>query len=143
MPNKTMELLLIEDNPDHVELVREYIKDINVPHRFTVVIDGEKASDYLHKRNGYSQAKRPDLILLDLNLPRKDGRELLSEIKQDRDLKRIPLLILSTSDAEKDIVQAYNLHANSYIVKKGDLDTFNHLAQMIEKYWFGLVALPP
>jgi len=138
-----IEILLVEDNPGDVRLTQEALKDNKVRNHLSVVEDGEKAMAFLRRAGPYANAPRPDLILLDLNLPRKDGREVLKEIKENDELKRIPVVVLTTSKAEEDIVRSYNLHANCYITKPVDLDQFISIVKSIEDFWFCLVRLPP
>jgi two-component system, chemotaxis family, response regulator Rcp1 len=114
-----------------------------VRNELSVVVDGVEAMAFLRRENGYAGAPRPDLILLDLNLPRKDGRQVLEEIKQDKNLQRIPIAVLTTSQAEKDILTSYNLHANCYITKPVDLDEFMRVVKGIEEFWLSIVKLPP
>src|SRR6185503_6916726 len=128
---KPVEILLVEDNPGDVRLAVEALRDAKVHNNLTSVTDGEEALEYLRREGKYGEAPRPDLILLDLNLPRKDGREVLSEIKQDPTLKRIPVVVLTTSQAEEDILKAYNLSANCYISKPVDLDQFIKVVRSI------------
>jgi len=137
-----IEILLVEDNAGDVRLTREALKDAKVLNTLHVVRDGEEAMDYLCRKGKYADAPRPDLILLDLNLPRKDGREVLAEIKADEDLKRIPVVILTTSKSEEDVLKMYNLHANCYVTKPLDLDQFIRVVQAIEDFWFTVVRLP-
>jgi chemotaxis family two-component system response regulator Rcp1 len=139
---KFVEILLIEDNVGDAELARTALEDSKIQNRLFVVNDGEKAMKFLHKQKPYADMPRPDLILLDLNLPRKDGREVLAEIKTDDDLKRIPVVILTTSKAEEDIIKSYNLHANCYITKPIDLNQFLHVVKSIEDFWLSIVVLP-
>lgn len=139
---KPIEILLVEDNPGDVRLAVEALRDGKVANRLNIVEDGVEAMSFLRREGGYADAPRPDLILLDLNLPRKDGREVLAEIKQDADLKRIPVVILTSSAAEQDVVQAYNLYANCYIVKPIDLDQFLKVVRSIEDFWLIVVTLP-
>ena len=139
---KPIEILLVEDNPGDADLAREALTDSKLNNNLFTVEDGVKAMDYLHKRGEYMDAVRPDLILLDLNLPRKDGREVLAEIKTHPDLKRIPVVILTTSRAEEDVLKTYNLHANCYITKPINLDQFIHVVQSIENFWLSIVVLP-
>ena len=142
-PNiKIAEILLIEDNKGDVELARTALEDSKFRNRLFVVDDGEKAMKFLHKQKPYNDMPRPDLILLDLNLPRKDGREVLAEIKTDDNLKRIPVVILTTSKAEEDILKSYNLHANCYITKPIDLNQFLLVVKSIEDFWLTIVELP-
>ena len=137
-----IEILLVEDNAGDVRLTREALKDAKVLNTLHVARDGEEAMDYLYHKGKYADAPRPDLILLDLNLPRKDGREVLAEIKADEDLKRIPVVILTTSKSEEDVLKMYNLHANCYVTKPLDLDQFIRVVQAIEDFWFTVVRLP-
>jgi CheY-like chemotaxis protein len=139
---RPIEILLIEDNPGDVRLTIEALKDSKIRNRLSVVKEGVEAMTFLRQQAQYADAPRPDLILLDLNLPRKDGREVLAEIKQDSKLKSIPVVILTTSDAKPDIVRAYDLHANCYITKPVDLDQFMHIVQSIEEFWLTIVRLP-
>jgi len=138
-----IEILLVEDNPGDVRLTQEAFKDAKVVNHLHVTPDGVEALAFLRKQGQYEQAVRPDIVLLDLNLPKKDGREVLAEIKADSDLKRIPVVILTTSEAEKDILQTYNLHANAYITKPVDLDQFIVVVKSIEDFWLSIVKLPP
>ncbi len=135
-------ILLVEDNPGDVVLTREALSDAKVRNELNVVGDGIEALEYLRRQGQYSGATRPDLILLDLNLPRKDGREVLSEIKQDPDLKRIPVVVLTTSKAEEDILRSYNLHANCYVTKPVDLNQFLTIVKTIEDFWLTVVKFP-
>jgi two-component system, chemotaxis family, response regulator Rcp1 len=140
---KLIDILLVEDSVADVLLTREALghnKFINTIH---VVEDGIQAMDFLHKRGKYASAPRPDLILLDLNLPRKNGREVLAEIKADPNLKVIPVVVLTTSNDEEDILKAYNLNANCYVVKPVGLENFMKAMQSIRHFWFNVVALPP
>lgn len=137
-----IEILLVEDNPGDVRLVREALHDSKIINKLSAVTDGQEASDYLRRRGRYAQATRPDLIILDLNLPRKDGRELLEEIKEDPELKRIPVVVVTSSRAEQDVIKSYNLHANCYITKPVDLDKFVEVVKAIEDFWVGIVKLP-
>ena len=139
---KPVEVLLVEDNPGDVRLTLEALKDGKVNNHLSVVEDGVEALAFLRREGKYADASRPDLILLDLNLPKKDGREVLAEIKTDEDLKRIPVVVLTTSKAEKDILRTYNLHANCYISKPVDFDQFVIVVRLIEDFWFTIVKLP-
>jgi CheY-like chemotaxis protein len=139
---RTVEVLLVEDNPGDVRLMTEALKDGKLPTNVSVVKDGEEAVGFLRRHGGYSDAVRPDLILLDLNLPKKDGREVLAEIKGDPDLRRIPVVVLTTSEAEQDIFKTYDLHANCYINKPVDLERFMDVVRLIEEFWFTVVKLP-
>lgn len=139
---KPIEILLIEDNLGDNKLIMEVFKEVEVPNNIQVVTNGVDAKKYL-KRDEYVDAKRPDIILLDLNLPKMDGRELLMEIKNDPELKRIPVIILTTSQSELDVNTAYNHHANAYITKPIDLNKFINVIKSIENYWLNTVKLPP
>jgi two-component system, chemotaxis family, response regulator Rcp1 len=138
-----IDILLVEDNPGDVRLTREALKEAKFRNQLHVVADGVEAVDYLHRRGAFSDALRPHLILLDLNLPRKDGREVLAEIKSDPDLRRIPVVVLTTSEAEVDILKAYDLHANCYISKPLDIDQFLTVVKAIEDFWLTIVKIPP
>ncbi|WP_420630521.1 response regulator [Candidatus Leptofilum sp.] len=138
-----VEILMVEDDPGDADLTQELLEDAKVLIHVNVVEDGVKAMDYLRQQGNYAQAVRPDLILLDLNLPRKDGREVLQEIKSDPDLKRIPVVVLTTSDADEDILRSYNLGANSFVTKPVGLDQFAHIVKTIENFWFTVVKFPP
>ena len=140
---RMIDILMVEDNPGDVRLTREALKGAKVLHELNVVSDGEAALDYLYKRPPYQAAARPDLVLLDLNLPRKDGREVLSSIKADASLKSIPVVILTTSQAEEDVLRAYSLSANCYVTKPVDFDQFIRIVQAIEEFWLTIVTLPP
>ena len=140
---RQISILLVEDNPGDARLTMEALRDAKVRNDLSVVVDGVEAMAYLRRENGYENAPRPDLILLDLNLPRKDGRQVLEEIKQDEKLRRIPVAILTTSQAEKDILTSYNLHANCYITKPVDLDEFMRVVKGVEEFWLSIVKLPP
>jgi len=140
---RPMEILLVEDNPVDVCLTEETLKDFSVRTNLSVVSDGVEALAFLRRVGRYASASRPDLILLDLNLPKKDGREVLAEIKVDDQLRRIPVVILTTSSAEVDILKSYDLHANCYITKPVDLDQFGHVVRSLESFWFKTVKLPP
>jgi len=136
-------ILVVDDDPVDVRLMQEALRESKVLAIMESVYDGVEAMAYLHREGQYSQARRPDLILLDLNMPRKDGREVLSEIKADPDLRRIPVVILTTSKADQDVVQTYDLGANAYVVKPVDLDQLVTIVQKIEEFWFSIVKLPP
>ena len=140
---KSIEILLVEDNPGDADLAREALENSKVRNNLHVVGDGEAAMAFLRRHGKYAAAPRPDLVLLDLNLPKKDGREVLAEVKADDILKRIPVVILTTSKAEEDILKTYNLHANCYITKPIDLNQFIKVVQSIEEFWFTIVKLPP
>jgi CheY-like chemotaxis protein len=139
---KPIDILLVEDNPADVRLTREALKEVKVNNSMFVVADGIDALAYLRLETPYTEATRPDLILLDLNMPRMDGFEVLQLIKQDPDLKRIPVVTLTTSQAEQDIVKGYNLHANAYVTKPVDLDQFIKVIKTIEGFWLEIVKLP-
>ena len=136
------EILLIEDSAADVRLTQEAFKDAKVLNNMNVVTDGVDAMRYLRREGEYAKVPRPDLILLDLNLPRKDGREVLAEVKADPDLRRIPVVILTTSRAEEDVLRAYNLHANCYITKPVDFNQFMEVVKSIEHFWLAVVTLP-
>ena len=137
-----IEILLVEDNPGDVRLTMEALKEGKVHNKLYVAKDGVEALAFLYQTGEYSNMPIPDLILLDLNLPKKDGREVLAEIKADPQLKRIPVIILTTSDSEQDILKTYDLHANSYITKPVELDSFIKIIQAIESFWLAVVKLP-
>jgi chemotaxis family two-component system response regulator Rcp1 len=138
-----VEILLIEDNPGDVRLTLEAFKEGKVRNKIYVVNDGVEALAFLRREGKYADMPRPDVILLDLNLPRKDGREVLGEIKKDPNLSRIPVVILTTSQAEQDVLQTYNLHANCYITKPVELEQFMTVVKSIEIFWLNVVKLPP
>jgi len=140
---KPIEILLVEDNPGDVRLTREAFKEGKVLNNLSVVEDGAEAMAFLRQQGKYADVPRPDLILLDLNLPKKDGREVLPEIKGDTNLKRIPVVILTTSKAEQDIVKTYNLHANCYVTKPVDLEQFISVVRSVQHFWLSVVKLPP
>jgi chemotaxis family two-component system response regulator Rcp1 len=139
---RPIELLLVEDSEPDVRLTVEALHEAKVKNRLSVVEDGVEAMDFLLRRNGYTEAPRPDLILLDLNLPRKDGRQVLREIKSDPSLRRIPVVILTTSKGEEDVLRAYDLHANCYITKPVDFNRFMEVVKSIEEFWLTVVRLP-
>ena len=139
---RPIEILLVEDNPADVRLTLETMKEVKVANRINVVTDGEQATEFLQRRGEHRDAPRPDLVILDLNLPRKDGREVLADIKADPNLRRIPVVILTTSTRDEDIFTAYDLAANCYINKPVDLDEFNKIVQSIENFWLTIVKLP-
>lgn len=136
------DFLLVEDNPGDVRLTQEALKSHKVQNNLHVVTDGEEAMAFLRMQGKYANAPRPDIILLDLNLPRKDGREVLAEIKSDINLKAIPVVIITSSEAEQDVVKSYNLNANCYITKPVNLDQFIKVVQSINDFWFTIVKLP-
>lgn len=139
---KAIDILLVEDNPGDARLAQEAMKGSKIANTITIARDGVEATDMLRRKGPHASLPRPDLILLDLNLPRKDGREVLAEIKADDDLKRIPVVILTMSKAEEDILRSYNLHANCYITKPLDLDQFVKVVRSIEEFWLTIVMLP-
>jgi CheY-like chemotaxis protein len=139
---RPIEILLVEDNVGDVRLTQEALKDAKVANTMHVVEDGVAALDFLYQRGAYAEVPRPDLILLDLNLPKKNGREVLEQIKQDEHLKSIPVVILTTSQAEADIADAYSLHANCYITKPVEFGQFIRVVRAIEEFWFTIVTLP-
>ena len=139
---RLIEVLMVEDNPDDVFLTKESLKETKLHVNLSVVQDGVEAMAFLRQEGEYAAAPRPNLILLDLNMPKKDGREVLAEIKADDDLKIIPVVILTTSQAEEDIFRAYELHANCYVTKPVDLDQFIRVVQSIEDFWMTIVKLP-
>lgn len=140
--NLPINILLVEDNPGDIRLTQEAFKDGHIENVLHVVTDGEEAMHYLKRKGNFSKAERPDLILLDLNLPKKDGREVLAEIKADKELKLIPVIILTTSSAEQDIMNTYSNHANCYIMKPVDFDRFINVIRTIEDFWLSIVKLP-
>ncbi len=137
-----IEILLVEDSPGDVRLIQEALREAKVRNTMTVVGDGVKALAYLHKNSPYARATSPGMILLDLNLPLKNGFEVLQEIKRDETLKHIPVVVLTTSQAEQDIVKSYDLYANAYITKPVDLDQFFSVVKAIEGFWLEIVKLP-
>jgi chemotaxis family two-component system response regulator Rcp1 len=135
-------ILLVEDNPADVRLTQEALRNGKIQHEMYVARDGVEAISLLRRQDPFQKAPRPDLILLDLNLPRKDGREVLAEIKADPDLKSIPVIILTSSQAEEDVLKTYDLHANGYIVKPVDLEQFFMVIRQIKEFWMSIVMLP-
>ena len=142
MDVKTIEILLVEDSLSDIGLTREAFDESKVPNNLNVVRDGIEALAFLYRQHQYAEAPRPDLILLDLNLPRKNGRELLSDIKADKSLRRIPVVVLTSSKAEEDVLETYNLYANCYISKPINFDQFIQVVQYIEGFWLSIVTLP-
>jgi len=140
--NKPFGILLVEDNPGDIRLTQEAFKESKFLHDLFVAKDGEEALDFLYQKGKFEKAPLPDLILLDLNLPKKNGREVLQEIKNDPNMKRIPVVILTTSEAEEDILKSYELHANCYITKPVDMEQFINVVKYIENFWFTIVKLP-
>ncbi len=143
LSGKVIDILLVEDNPGDVRLAEEALKESKVRNKLYVVEDGVEAMAFLRQQGAYAKVPRPDLILLDLNLPRKGGREVLAEIKTDEDLKRIPVVVLTVSKAEEDVVRCYNHHANCYITKPLDFNQFMEVTKSIEDFWLTIVKLPP
>jgi CheY-like chemotaxis protein len=138
-----IDILLVEDNPGDIRLVREAMRDSRLLNRLHSVKDGQSAIEFLWKQGVYADAVRPDLILLDLNLPKKDGREVLAQIKSDDNLRRIPVVIFSSSQAEEDILKSYNYHANCYVTKPVDFEKFMTVVQSIQDFWVSIVKLSP
>src|SRR5436190_18341095 len=139
---RPLHVLLVEDNPGDVRLMREALRNGDSGRKLETVEDGEEALNYLHRVAPYDSAPKPDLIFLDLNLPKKDGREVLHEIKQDESLRRIPVIVLTTSEAERDISRVYDLHANCYIKKPTDLDEYMEVIRACVNFWLHVVRLP-
>ncbi len=140
--SRPVHILLIEDNPGDVRLTQEAFRESNLPIRLDVVMDGLEGVRYLRKQGKYENATTPDLVLLDLNLPKMDGRQVLQDIKNDPELRRIPIVVLTTSNAEHDILQCYDLHANSYVNKPVDFDQFFDIIRQIEAFWIQTSILP-
>jgi CheY-like chemotaxis protein len=140
---KIVDILIVEDNAGDARLIREVLKENKIFSCLHMAKDGVEAMDFLRKKGKFKSEPKPDLIILDLNLPKKDGREVLAEIKTDEDLKHIPTVIMTISQAEEDILKSYNLHANCYITKPIDLDQFINVVKSIEDFWFTIVKLPP
>jgi chemotaxis family two-component system response regulator Rcp1 len=138
-----VEILLVEDNPGDVRLTKEALKEGKVYNNLHWAKDGVEALEFLKRQGKHADAPRPDIILLDLNLPRKDGREVLALIKKDNDLKNIPVVVLTTSEAEEDVLKSYELHANCFVTKPVDLEKFIHVVQSIDRFWLTVVTLPP
>jgi CheY-like chemotaxis protein len=138
----SIDILLVEDNPGDVRLTQEVLKDSKVRNNLVIVNNGEEALAMLRKQGDYHDARRPGLILLDLNLPKKNGHEVLVQIKQDEDLRRIPVVVLTSSKAEEDILRTYNLHANCFVTKPVDLEQFIKVVRSIEDFWLAIVMLP-
>ncbi len=138
-----IQILLVEDSPGDVRLTQEVLRDARIANELHVVGDGEEAMAFLRREGAYAGQARPDLVLLDLNLPRKDGREVLAEIKADPELKAVPVIVLTTSEAEHDILRSYQLAANAYISKPVDLGEFIAVVRSIENFWLTIVRLPP
>ena len=140
---RPIEILLVEDSPSDAEFTAEALKEAKVRNHLSLVEDGVQAMEFLRRQGRYTQAPRPDLIMLDLNLPRKDGLEVLAELKADDQLKLIPVVVLTTSRAEEDVLRAYQLHANCYITKPVDFQQFLNVLRSIESFWLFVVTLPP
>ena len=140
---RPIEILLVEDNAGDVRLITEALKENKVRNKLNVVRDGVEATAFLYRQGQYEDAARPDLILLDLNLPKKDGRQVLAEIKASQELKRIPVVVLTTSKAEEDVLRSYNLHANCYVTKPVGFEQFVTVGKSIENFWLTIVKLPP
>lgn len=138
-----IEILLVEDNPGDVRLTQEAVREAKIRNTLNVVNDGEQAIAYVRRQGEFADRPRPDLILLDLNLPRKDGREVLQDLKSDPDLHRIPVVVLTSSAAEQDILRTYDLYANAYVTKPVDLEQFMHVVSSIQDFWLNIVKLPP
>ncbi|MEJ2038370.1 MAG: response regulator [Desulfosarcinaceae bacterium] len=141
--NQKIRILLVEDNPADADLTCEKLEQSKILHEISTVKDGVEAMDYLFKRDSFENAVRPDLVLLDLNLPRKDGREVLAEMKASADLRRIPVVVLTSSQAEEDIIKTYDLQASAYVTKPVDLAGFGEIVKAIEGFWFSVVRFPP
>ena len=140
---RPVEILVVDDNPGDVQLIAEALQDANVANQLHTAGDGVATMAFLRREPPYQAAPRPDLILLDLNLPKKDGRAVLSEIRADANLAEIPVVVLTTSQADQDILRAYRLHANCYITKPVDFDQFSQIIRAIDQFWFSIVTLPP
>jgi chemotaxis family two-component system response regulator Rcp1 len=140
---RPIEILLVEDSSTDIMMAREALAEAKVLNHLSVAEDGEEALRFLHRQEPFADAARPDLILLDLNLPRRNGKEVLDEIKNDEELKRIPVVILTTSRADQDVLEAYGLHANCYISKPLDFGQFTEVVRSIEQFWLCVVTLPP
>lgn len=142
MTENLIDILLVEDSPDDIELTKEALEICKVEVKLHVTEDGVKAMRFLKKKEGYENVPTPDIVLLDLNLPRKDGREVLLEVKRDHKLKQIPVIVFTTSKHKKDVLSSYQNHANSYITKPVDFESFTHIIRTIENFWFNIVHLP-
>ena len=140
---RPINILLVEDNPGDIRLTKEVLKEGKIRNELNVVVDGEEAISYLKKLDKFKDADTPDIILLDLNLPKKDGREVLAEIKENEKLKTIPVIVLTTSSSEKDVLKMYEQHANCYIMKPVDFGQFINVVKSIENFWLTIVKLPP
>ncbi|MFB6296106.1 MAG: response regulator [Halobacteriales archaeon] len=138
-----VEILLVEDNPGDVRLTEKAFEDVKLANNLHVVTDGVEAMAFLRQEGEFADSPRPDIVLLDLNLPKKDGSEVLAEVKTDDDLKDIPVVVLTSSEAEEDVIETYNNHANAYLTKPVDFDGFTEIVKKIEGFWFTLVKFPP
>ncbi len=139
---RLVEILLVEDNPGDVRLTKEAMKEGKIRNNLSVASDGVEAMAFLRREGKYADAPRPDVVLLDLNLPKKDGRSVLKEIKEDPNLRRIPVVILTSSKADEDVLNSYDLHANCYVTKPGDLEQFIDVVKSVEGFWLQIVKLP-
>ncbi len=142
LPGRQIEVLLVEDDPGDVLMTKEAFEDYKLKNQLHVVTDGAEAMDFLRRRGEHTQAPRPDLVLLDLNLPRMDGREVLQAIKSDPDLASIPVVVLTTSEAEEDVLRSYSLHANAYVTKPVDFERFIQVVRQIDEFFVSVVRLP-
>lgn len=142
MEHRCIEILLVEDNPADVRLTKEIFKEAKISNNLNVLENGQEALDYLRKSSKYKNSTRPDIIVLDLNMPKMDGREFLAKVKFDENFKRIPVIVLTTSESEEDILKTYDLLANCYITKPVDLDEFIKVVRFIEEFWLNIVKLP-
>ena len=140
--SRQIEILLVEDNPGDARLTQEAMRAAKMTNVLHIVEDGEQAMEFLRRRSRFKDAPRPDLILLDLNLPKKDGRAVLAEVKADPDLRRIPVVVLTTSRSEEDVMQAYDMHANAYVTKPVNLEQFMRIVALIDEFWLKVVTLP-
>ena len=140
--SRPVEILLVEDNEIDIRFTKRALKQGKVLNNLSIASDGEEAMDFLHQRDEYANSPRPDIILLDLNMPRKDGREVLTDIKTDENLMQIPVVVLTTSEAEQDVLNSYSLHANCYITKPVDFDKFVDVIRTLEDFWLAVVRLP-
>ena len=141
--SRAVRILLVEDNPGDVRLTREALREAKVRNEMAVAMDGEEAIAYLRRTGKFKDATRPDVIMLDLNLPKKSGLEVLKDVKSDDDLRRIPIVVVTSSEAEQDIVKSYNLHANCFVTKPVDLSRFLEVVKAVENFWLTIVQLPP
>lgn len=141
-PTAERRILVVQENPDHRELIEQVFAESTAPHQLVAIADGKQALDYLQRRGDYRDAVRPDLVLLELDLPEKNGREILAEIKADPQLRRIPIVVLTLSSSDEDIVQTYALHGNCYVIKSSDRAQLAQIIKRIEEFWLGIVTLP-